>query len=161
MPRFRRLALVVSGLAATAFLAGCSTTVHLEPAKDANDPACADVSVALPDSVAELERVWTDAQATGAWGDPVSIALRCGVEPPAPQTLVCTTIGGVDWLVLDQEKERQRLVTYGREPAVEVNVRRGAGLDFATVVDEISTSIAPALSPATAVCTDRGGVPAD
>jgi hypothetical protein len=140
-------------------LAGCSTTVHLEPAKDANNPACAAVSVLLPDSVAGLDRVMTDAQATGAWGDP-TIVLRCGVEPPAPSELVCTTIGGVDWLVLDQEEERQRLVTYGREPAVEVNIRRGEQIDFQAVVDTISSSIQPGLAPATAECTERVDLPA-
>jgi hypothetical protein len=128
--------------------------VHLEPADDANDPGCASVSVLLPESVAGFDRVWTDAQATGAWGDP-TIVLRCGVDPPAPSELVCTTIGGVDWLVLDQEDERQRLVTYGREPAVEVNIRRGEQIDFQAVVDTISSSIQPGLSPATAECTER------
>jgi len=119
MLRSRRLAAVAGAIALAAGLAGCSTTVHLEPAADANDPACANVSVLLPDTVGGYERVWTDAQATGAWGDP-TVVLRCGVEPPAPSDLVCTTLGGVDWLVLEQEEERQRLVTYGREPAIEV-----------------------------------------
>ena len=154
MPRFRLLAVAAGALTLAAALAGCSTTVHLEPADDANDPACAEVSVLLPDSVVDLDRVWTDAQATGAWGDP-TVFLRCGVEPPAPSTEVCTTIGGVDWLVLDQEEERQRLVTYGREPAIEVVIRRGEEIDFRTVVEKLSTSIQSGLAPATAHCTDR------
>ncbi|WP_194764129.1 DUF3515 family protein [Microbacterium sp. UFMG61] len=154
MPRSRRLTVVAGGLALVAALSGCSTTIHLEPADYANDPACAEVSVLLPDAVGELDRVWTDAQATGAWGDP-SVVLRCGVEPPAPSTEVCTTIGSIDWLVLDQEEERQRLVTYGRDPAVEVIIRRGESLDFRTVVESLSTSIRSGLAPATARCTDR------
>lgn len=159
MSRSRRVAVAAGLLSAAAVLAGCSTTVHLEPAEDADNPACADVSVLLPDSVADLDRVWTDAQATGAWGDP-TVVLRCGVEPPAPSELVCTTLGGVDWLVLDQEEDRQRLVTYGRDPAVEVNIRRGEELDFATVVESISTSIQSGLAPATAQCSDRTSEPA-
>lgn len=159
MLRSRRLAAVAGTVILAAALAGCSTTVHLEPAADANDPDCAAVSVLLPETVAGLDRVWTDAQATGAWGDP-TIVLRCGVEPPAPSELVCTTIGGVDWLVLDQEEERQRLVTYGREPAVEVNIRRGEQIDFQAVVDTISSSIQPGLSAATAQCTERVEFPA-
>ena len=101
MPRSRRLAAAAGAIVLATAVTGCSTTVHLEPADDANDPGCAAVSVLLPDSVDGFDRVLTDAQATGAWGDP-TIVLRCGVEPPAPSALVCTTLGGVDWLVLDQ-----------------------------------------------------------
>ncbi|WP_336642651.1 DUF3515 domain-containing protein [Microbacterium sp. MMO-113] len=159
MLRSRHLAAVAGAIALAAGLTGCSTTVHLEPAADANDPACANVSVLLPDSVGGYERVWTDAQATGAWGDP-TVVLRCGVEPPAPSDLVCTTLGGVDWLVLEQEEERQRLVTYGREPAVEVIIRRGEQVDFQSIVDSLSSNIQSGLAPATAQCTDRVEFPA-
>ncbi|MEW2009599.1 MULTISPECIES: DUF3515 domain-containing protein [unclassified Microbacterium] len=159
MLRSRRLAAVAGAIALAAGLAGCSTTVHLEPAADANDPACANVSVLLPDTVGGYERVWTDAQATGAWGDP-TVVLRCGVEPPAPSDLVCTTLGGVDWLVLEQEEERQRLVTYGREPAIEVIIRRGEQVDFQSIVDSLSSNIQSGLAPATAQCTDRVEFPA-
>ncbi|MFY9714206.1 MAG: DUF3515 family protein [Microbacterium sp.] len=155
MSRSRRLAVAAGALIVASVLAGCSTTVHVQPADAANDPACADVSVLLPETVAGLDRVWTDAQATGAWGDP-SILLRCGVAPPAPSALDCATIGGVDWLVLDQEDERQRLVTYGRDPAIEVTIKRGEEFDFATVVDTISKSIQSGLAAPTARCTERG-----
>ena len=161
MLRSHRLAAAaaVGAVAAVALLAGCSTTVHLEPAVDANNPGCASVAVLLPDNVGGFDRVWTDAQATGAWGDP-TIALRCGVEPPAPSALVCTSLGGVDWLVLDQEDARQRLVTYGREPAIEVTIKRGEEIDFATIVDQLSSNIQAGLAPATAKCTDRVEFPA-
>jgi hypothetical protein len=154
MLRSRRLLLAAGAVMLLAGLSGCSTTVHMEPAEAANDPACADVSVLVPDSVAGYDRVWTDAQATAAWGEP-SVALRCGVAVPAPSDLVCQTIGGVDWIVLAQEDERQRLVTYGRDPAVEVIIKRGLDIDFATVVDTISSSIQAGLQPSTARCTDR------
>lgn len=155
MPLPRRLvAVAVTAGALMLSLAACSTTVHLEPADDANNPACADVSVLLPESVADFDRVWTDAQATGAWGAP-TVVLRCGVAPPAPSDLVCTTIGNVDWLVLDQEDERQRLVSYGRDPAIEIIIRREAEVDFRTVVETLSKAIQPGLQPATAECTDR------
>lgn len=159
MPRSRRLAVLAGAVALAAMLTGCSTTVHLEPAADANNPACANVSVLLPDAVGDLDRLWTDAQATGAWGDP-TVVLRCGVEPPAPSALVCTTLGGVDWLVLEQEDERQRLVTYGRDPAIEVSIRRGETIDFQSIVDKLSSSIQAGLAPATAQCTDRVEFPA-
>ena len=159
MPRSRRLAALAGAAILAATLAGCATTVHLEPAADANNPACADVSVLLPDAVGDLDRVWTDAQATGAWGGP-TVVLRCGVDVPAPSALVCTTLGGVDWLVLEQEDTRQRLVTYGRDPAVEINIRRGESVDFQSIVDKISSSIQAGLAPATAKCTDRVEFPA-
>lgn len=155
MSRSRRLAVAAGALLVASVLSGCSTTVHLEPAADANNPACADVSVLLPDTVLDMERVWTDAQATGAWGEP-TVALRCGVEPPAPQTLECVTLGNVDWLVLDQEAERQRLVSYGRDPAIEITIRRGQELDFASVVERLAISIQSGLVPAAAQCTTRG-----
>lgn len=101
-------------------LAGCSTTVDLEPAESANDPACAEVSVRLPGTVAEQPRRWTDAQATGAWGEPSAVLLRCGVTPPGPTEAKCITIGGVDWIVDESQAPRYLVTTYGRVPAVEV-----------------------------------------
>lgn len=160
MPLSRRLAAAVAVAGAVSLLlVGCSTTVHLEPADDANNPACADVSVLLPENVAGFDRVWTDAQATGAWGDP-NIVLRCGVAPPAPSDLVCTTIGTVDWLVLEQEDERQRLISYGRDPAIEIIIQRDAEIDFRSIVEALSSSIQPGLQRATAECTDRVEFPA-
>lgn len=156
MPLKRRFAAVAGALGLLAALTGCSTTIHLDPAADANNPVCADVSVLVPSAIGDLERVWTDAQATAAWGDP-TVVLRCGVDVPAPSDLVCQTFSGVDWLVLDQEDERQRLVTYGRDPAIEVIIRRGEAIDFRTVIDRLSTSIQSGLAPSTAKCTEREG----
>lgn len=116
----RLFALVALAVALVA--TGCVPTVHLEPAKDANDPLCADVSVRVPDAIGDVERVWTDAQATAAWGDPSIVLLRCGLEPPAPSTLQCVSIGGVDWIVDDSEFPNLRMTTYGRTPAAQVYV---------------------------------------
>lgn len=154
MPRSRRLTAAAGALILLGALAGCSTTIHVGAAEDADNPACADVSVLLPDAIGDLDRVWTDAQATGAWGDP-TVVLRCGVDVPAPSDLVCQTIGGVDWLVLAQEDERQRLVSYGRDPAIEVIIKRGSDIDFRSIVETLSTSIQSGLQPASAKCTDR------
>jgi hypothetical protein len=106
---------------AGAALTGCSTTVNLEPAEGADDPACAQVSVRLPGSVADQPRLWTDAQATGAWGEQSSaILLRCGVTPPGPTEAKCITIGGIDWIVDESRAPKYLVTTYGRVPAVEV-----------------------------------------
>src|SRR6478609_10490222 len=121
MPSVRRS--LVAGLVVLAgALAGCSATVTLEPAAHANDPRCADVIVRLPATVDGKERRWTDAQATGAWGDPAAVLLTCGVDSPGPSTLRCITVGGVDWLVDESESPRFRLTTYGRTPAVELYI---------------------------------------
>ncbi len=93
----------------------------MTPAKGANDPACAAVIVRLPDTVDGQQRRWTDAQATGAWGDEkTTVLLTCGVETPGPSSLPCQSAGGVDWLIDDSEAPNYRFTTYGRAPALEV-----------------------------------------
>lgn len=158
MPRLRPAAVVVALLAGLS-LTGCATTVSLEPAEGANDPACAEVSVRLPGSVAEQPRRWTDAQATGAWGDPATILLTCGVTPPGPSTLRCESVGGVDWIIDESAAPEFRVTTYGRTPAVEVY--------FDTAVDEDGTggvssrdvldALSPVVSslPVDGQCVDR------
>lgn len=107
-------------LAAAGLLSGCASTVSTTPAKGANDPACAAVTVRLPDTVDGQQRRWTDAQATGAWGTPTSVLLTCGLEAPGPSTLVCQTVDDVDWLIDDTDAPKYRFTTFGRTPAVEV-----------------------------------------
>ncbi|MDR5711351.1 DUF3515 family protein [Nesterenkonia flava] len=106
-------------LAATAALTGCSPTVGMDAAPYAADPECAQVMLLMPEEVAELDRRPTDAQATAAWGNPAQVLVRCGVEPPGPTPEHCVTAEGIDWLAIEHEDYWQ-LVSYGREPAVEV-----------------------------------------
>ena len=120
MRQLSRLAFAALAATAAIGLTGCTTTVDLDPAVEANDPACAEVSVRLPDSVDGQPRRWTDAQATGAWGDPSAILLRCGVEAPGPTEARCITLGGVDWIVDESRAPQYLVTTYGRTPAVEV-----------------------------------------
>lgn len=128
----RRLGIAAAVLLGATLLSGCSTTVHLEPADDANNPLCAEVSVGLQNagSVADKDRRWTDAQATGAWGNPgedSAIILRCGVAVPAPTSeLQCASLEGIDWLVDPSETPYLRLTTYGRDPAVQLFIDTGA-----------------------------------
>ncbi|WP_353810195.1 DUF3515 family protein [Agromyces sp. SYSU T00194] len=110
------------GLPLALALAGCTRTVALEPADDAIDTGCADIVVRLPDEVAGQPQRPTDAQGTGAWGDPAAVLLRCGVEPPAPTTLECVDVNGVDWIIDDADAPRYVFTTYGRVPATEVIV---------------------------------------
>lgn len=107
-------------------LAGCTAPIVVDPAPHADDPACASVMLAVPDTVGGLPRRGTTGQATDAWGEGFEIVMRCGIELPAPTTDSCVTIelpGGttVDWIVADQG-EWWVAATYARDPAVEVVV---------------------------------------
>jgi hypothetical protein len=128
--------------------------VSLEAAPEANDPLCAEVSAYLPQSVAGQERRWTDAQATGAWGDPTTVLLTCGVTPPGPSELPCQTFGGVDWIIDDSEAPNYRLTTFGREPAVQVYLDYDV-VASADVLDQLSPLAAKL--PKTGECTARPG----
>jgi len=133
----RKLApLAALALAATG-LTGCTATVTLEPAEFANDPACAEIIVRLPDTLANLEKRSTNAQATGAWGNPTSVILRCGLEPVAVSSLTCVTASDVDWLVDDSKAPSYRFISYGRSPATEVIVDSTA-VAGVTALDELS-----------------------
>ena len=109
------------GLAIVAVLTACASPVPMTASSDASDPACAAVIVRLPEDVVGLAIRETTAQATGAWGSPAQVLLRCGVAPPAPSSLPCAEYGGVDWLVDSTAADSYVIATtYGRTPAVEV-----------------------------------------
>ena len=119
----------------------------MTPADAANDPDCAAVTSRLglirDGDVDGQQRRWTDAQATGAWGDPdrpgtpTTVLLTCGVEVPGPSTLTCQRVGGVDWLMDDSEAPNYRFTTFGRDPAVEVYLDYDT-VSGATVLDALS-----------------------
>lgn len=145
----RRLLAIAGVIALAGALTGCAGTVRLPVADDANDPLCAEVSVRLPDSLAGEDRRWTDAQATGAWGDPAAVILSCGVTPPGPTEQQCITIDGVDWIVDDSRAPQYLVTTYGRTPAVQVFV------DNETVSpNEVLSGLSSAVSllPASSEC---------
>ncbi|MGL4339145.1 MAG: DUF3515 domain-containing protein [Rhodoglobus sp.] len=151
-------ALVPLLLAATA----CSAVVTLEPAKDAANPACADVLVRLPATVDGLSSRETDAQATAAWGTPEAVLLRCGVPTPAPTaTLPCITVDGVDWLRDDSKEPNFVFTTYGRSPAVEVIIDSdgnastdGDGVSGFETLKDLAASVSEI--PATRACVAPG-----
>ena len=154
----RRSAFALALVAAASCLTACGgSTVSLDPAPDANDPACAAVSVRLPAEVDGQPRRWTDAQATAAWGDPTAVLLSCGLTPPGPSDLDCGTIEGVDWIIDDSEAPRYRFTTFGRTPAVQVY------LDYDLVSSgDVLRDVAPAVAtlPSDGACTDRPGTDA-
>ena len=107
-------------------LSGCATTVSLEAAKDANNPACAEVMVRLPNQIGDLEQRFTNAQATSAWGDPAAVLLRCGLPEVLASELPCVSAGGIDWLVDDSKAPSYRFISFATNPAVEVIVDSNA-----------------------------------
>lgn len=157
----------VSGAVVAACLIGaltaCAPTVAMKPAADANDPRCADVTVRLPDTVAGNAKRNTDAQATGAWGDPAVVLLRCGVQPIGPTTKPCVAITSgdttIDWVLENDPKDSVlRYITFGRTPATEVAIQHGAhGVSDADVLPAFSQAIASV--PQTRKCLATSDTP--
>ena len=137
-------------LAASALLlTGCTATVSLDPAADANDPACASAMVRLPNAFEDLERRNTNSQSTAAWGDPTAVIFRCGLAPVTVSKLNCVTTSDIDWLVDESKKPTYRFITFARKPAIEVIVdsSKASGV---TVLDELAGAVSKI--PATDRC---------
>ena len=128
-----RAAPALPALTALALLAGCAATATVPVAPFADDPVCAEVILALPQVLAEAERIGTTSQGTAAWTHDrpqEAIVLRCGVEPLPPTTDRCVTADdgagtSVDWVTVPGDEgtgEPWTFTTYGRVPAVEVTV---------------------------------------
>lgn len=120
LPRLAKTAAAFTLLSLS--VAGCASIVPMEAAPAANDPACAQVTVRLPATVDGQAKRETNAQATGAWGQPASILLRCGIEGTGPTALPCLNVNGVDWIRDDSQAPLYRFEAYGREPGIEVVV---------------------------------------
>lgn len=133
----------------TLALSGCTATVSLDPAADANNPACADVVVRLPDTIDSLQQRQTNSQSTSAWGNPASVIFRCGLEPVSVSQLACVTTSDIDWLVDESNKPSYRFVSFGRTPAVEVIVD-STKVSGVTTLDELSSAVGQI--PATKRC---------
>ncbi|MFU8947086.1 DUF3515 domain-containing protein [Mycetocola zhadangensis] len=136
-------------------LTGCSQAVSLSPAADANNPACADVTVRLPDTVADKAKRETNAQSTGAWGNPSAVILHCGVAVPGPTTDACISLNGIDWIADESEAENNtyRYTTYGRDPAVEVVINADAktgGVSGTTALIDLTGAVS--VLPSTSAC---------
>lgn len=141
--------LLIAG-ALTATLTSCSPDVPMDPADDANNPECANVIVRLPSTVDNLERRYTNAQSTGAWGTPERILLRCGIEPSGPTTDECVSVNSVDWIVDDSQAPLYRFEAYGRSPGLEVIVD-SSEVSGTNVISELSSSVG--VLPQTRHCT--------
>jgi hypothetical protein len=125
--------------------------VTLEPAEDANNAECAEVIVRLPDELAGEQKRRVNAQSTAAWGEPVAVILRCGLEPVEVSALPCVSAGDIDWLVDDSNAPSFRFVSYARFPATEVIID-STKLAGVTVLEQLSSTIG--ILPATKRCTE-------
>jgi len=150
----RASAAVLLTVAAVA-LSGCAAAVPMQPAADAVNPDCATVIVHLPTTVADQPERETNAQATGAWGEPAAVLLTCGVAVPGPTTLPCLNINGIDWIEDDSEAPKYRYTTYGRDPATEVYIDSELVSGTTTLVD-LGNAVSNV--PATAQCVDADDV---
>lgn len=131
---------MAAGSAVALSAAGCAPVVDVDPAANANDPACADVMVYLPETLSGLPRRETNSQATAAWGDPSAIVLRCGAGTPSTvSTQPCVSANGVDWLAAEGD-DHWTLTTYGRTPAVEVLFDPNA-VPSSNVLPELAASV--------------------
>jgi hypothetical protein len=148
--RKRHLQLSILGMALV-LLTGCAPIVALEPAEDANNAECAEIIVRLPDELAGEQIRRVNAQSTGAWGEPVSIILRCGLEAVEVSALPCVTAGDIDWLVDDANAPSFRFISYARFPATEVIID-STKLAGVTVLEQLSSTIG--ILPATKRCTE-------
>jgi Protein of unknown function (DUF3515) len=120
-------AVVLSCLA----LAGCGGPVRIDAPtlSGADADACARLLPALPDRVADLERVESEAGKgyAAAWGDP-PIELRCGVGRPKgfSKVAACQRVNGVDWFIPESQVTGQKreivMTTVGRAQNVEVRI---------------------------------------
>ncbi len=150
-----RARLLFPSVALLGLLSGCAGIVALQPADAANNPACAEVMVRVPDVVAGLDRRSTNAQSTAAWGDPAAVILRCGVPDGGPSALPCFTVDNVDWLRDAADDPTFTFLSYGRNPAVEVLIDSTAVSGTAALTD---LSIAVGTLEPLRVCVDATDV---
>ena len=135
-----RFPLIAAAAAAGLALSGCSPVVDVTAAKDAANPACAPMMLALPDTIGDAKLRKTNAQATAAWGDPSLVIVRCGVNVPGPTTDRCVSVNGVDWVIKEGDPV-WTLTTFGREPATEILMDPDK-ISSATVLAELANAAA-------------------
>lgn len=120
-----------------------SPTYGVARAPRADAPACARIAEGYPSRLDGHALTGTGLPGVAVWGDR-SVVLRCGLEPPLPTTDLCVTVDGVDWVYREaaSREGHKVIITYGRDPAVEVSVStRDTAVDSALV--ELSRLVRP------------------
>ena len=146
---------VAAALVVLPAVSGCAGPVTVVSAPEGTSDACTDVLALLPAELAGATRRETNGGAgTAAWGDP-TILLRCGEEVVLASTQPCVTVPGdpeeVDWVVLASDDSGSIVRTFGRDPAVEVEVPAAYGPAPVSVLPALGQAVSTV--PATAVCT--------
>lgn len=121
-PRYKVVAgLVVAGVAALVVHEVNAPDYGVRAAPRADAPACGRLD--YPDRLGGQRRKDVSTAGVGVWGDG-AVVLRCGLTPPAPTVDACVDIDDVDWVWRDAGSRggSKVLVTYGRDPAVEVEI---------------------------------------
>lgn len=113
-------------------LAGCAPTIGVPAGPHATVPVCAKVILATPDTLVDQPRARTTSQATTAWGAAGSaITLTCGASQPPPST-DCVSLnnglGGEDDWIAAKTTTGWRFTTYGRAPAIQLELPDVLGL---------------------------------
>lgn len=125
-----RVVLGLAGAGAVAGLVAGSVLVVREvrapefgvrAAPHADAPACGRLD--YPERLGGQRREDVSTAGVGVWGDG-AVVLRCGLTPPEPTVDACVDVDGVDWVWrgVGARSGSKVLVTYGRDPAVEVEI---------------------------------------
>ncbi|WP_324786529.1 DUF3515 family protein [Streptomyces sp. H51] len=141
------VALTGAGLATGAVFAVLAVTAGQPAVPGAaargDAPECARIAGDYPAVLDGRRLSGTSRPGVAVWGDG-AVTLRCGLRPPPATVDPCIDVDGVDW-VWDQSASREGrrvLVTYGRDPAVEISVAgRVTGVD--AVLVELSRTVRP------------------
>ncbi|MGW7225679.1 DUF3515 family protein [Streptomyces cyaneofuscatus] len=147
IPRPRRAVLAAAAsVLAAGVLASCgadSPGEGVTAAPHAGDAACKQLADRYPDRLGGQDLTFTDRPGVAVWGEN-GIVLRCGVELPVPTLDPCATVDGVDWVFReDRSKDGGKVVvTYGRDPAVEVVVS-----DDVAAVDDVLVDLSALVEP--------------
>ncbi|MFI2236022.1 DUF3515 family protein [Streptomyces chrestomyceticus] len=110
---------------------------EIESAPNAGHPLCDDIARNYPRKLLGVDRTEAKGEGVAVWGDS-AVVLRCGMKPPKPTTDLCLNVNGVDWVLRSDSsseseggskskgRSKKTLLTYGRDPAVEVTVTADA-----------------------------------
>ncbi|WP_144386441.1 DUF3515 family protein [Streptomyces sp. SAJ15] len=138
------------GASVLAIVAAAGLVVHatrssesdVEGAPRGDHRLCERIAEDYPDELLGESRSDADLPpGVAVWGDE-TVVLRCGMEPPRPTVDPCFQVDGVDW-VLEEAKSKdgtQVLISYGRNPAVEV-VLSDAGSNPGEALVDLSRAV--------------------
>ena len=133
--------LVVAGAAGLDLYEAHSPDFGVRAAPHADAPACGRLD--RPERLGGQRREDVSTPGVGVWGDG-AVVLRCGLTPPEPTVDACIDVDDVDWVWRETGSESKVLVTYGRDPAVEVEIA-----DRVDAVDAVLVELSRMVKPIT------------